>query len=144
MYIHSADGFAIGQELEIMDVGAVSQLQNDDQAPSTPQVAAVFKIQSSTPSNIGKWGLFLYPIPSSTFYVSAIAELAPYKLDSAVTTDRFDVTEAESRTIVARRAYRIAARQGREESLLNSIMSMLPMDQQALLGRKAEAEAGKV
>jgi hypothetical protein len=140
----SGSSFAVGPELEIMDVGSVKQLQDDDATPGVPKVAAVYKLQNSVPASIGRWGLFLWPIPDVSYYISALATVSPYKLDGTVTTDRFDVTEAESRMIVARRAYRVASRQGRDESMLNAIASSLPQDQQALLGRKTSAESSKV
>jgi hypothetical protein len=142
MYLESASGdFAVGPELEMTDIGLIAQLQQGDLTAGTPKVAAVYKQQSASASSIGTWGLYLWPIPSGTVYVSALATIAPYKLDSTVTTDRFDVTEAESRTIVARRAYRMASRNGRDESVLNAIAATLPADQQALLGRKVAQES---
>jgi hypothetical protein len=139
----AGSNFAVGPELEIMDAGLVKQLQDGDATAGQPKVAAVYKLQSSAAAAIGKWGLFLYPIPDAAYWISAMANVAPYNLDSTVGTDRFDVTEAESRIIVAVAAARVAKRQGRDLSLIAAIESNIPADVQALLVRKAEGERSK-
>lgn len=136
----TAGSYVQGPELEIMSVSDVLALQAS-LGQGTPAYAAVERqsFVGNAFNDIGKWVLYLAPMPTAAVYVSAHARIST-GLYGTNGTDVIDTTESESRLIWTIAAARVAERFGESEQLINSLWRTIPREMQAVLRVKDESE----
>ena len=135
----SNSGPDLGTELEILNRANIIAAQVELQQ-GTPIYGYVERL-SDTSSNLalGKWGLYLAPMPTTALYVAGFALVSP-GLYSAASADVIDCNEAESRIVWTAAAARVCERLGKPGAQVNGLWRMVPSDTQAILRGKADNE----
>lgn len=136
----TAGSYAVGPELELMSVSDALAAQLA-LGQGIPAYAAVEKqaFVGNAFNDIGKWVLYLAPMPTGSIYVSADARRSP-GLYGTTGTDYIDCSEAESRIMVTVAAARVCGRLGKPAELVSELWRMVPQDMQAILRVKNDVE----
>lgn len=110
-------------------------LQRSDPTQAAPRIVGLGRrvagLNSGTP---GLWGVYLYPIPDQTYYISARVKPNPYVPNAD--TDYLDCSEGEARTIIVKRAAIMGSLKMGNRQLAMDLLQFVPQDAADAMARE--------
>jgi hypothetical protein len=125
----------VGPELRITNSYRVRLLQQTGAQTGTPTcvgfepVAGITKAASG--DSTGYWDAWIYPVPTSTVYLSAFVRTTPYV--PVADADVFDCTPAEAQIVTALAAIEGASLGGRDSEFIENRWRVIPEEVQAVM-----------
>lgn len=123
LFVEAGATTTAGTPLSRDSVSRVTALQDSEGTEGTPRIYAAQRLETFTAAGVGKWVIHVWPIPSSTIYLSGLVRHEATEL--AVGTDKPDVQDGEAYTICRMAAMDAALISGRPVELVHAISAPL-------------------